>query len=214
MIECPWCGTHYQEFQPNCDNCGGSLPRPVVPEPVEPAEPAVELSEPPPPPRAVPARVIWRILLIDGWAITGLVFTILGVVFGGIGGVLTLTLVAAFVGIPFALLGLLFLGSGVPLLLWRYQQARKIVDVLERGAAVLGEVVTVSQNFQVQINGRYPWTVKYRYRAGGRPHRGQVTTLSRPDLSRQPGRPVYVLHLPDDPEQSTLYPSPFGYFGV
>jgi membrane protein implicated in regulation of membrane protease activity len=214
MITCPWCGTHYQEFQPNCDNCGGSLPLPAPPEPVEPAELAPEMAAPPPPPRAVPPQVLWRILLIDGWAISGLVFAILGLTFGVTGAALTLTLVAAFVGIPFAGMGLLFLSAGVGLLIWRYQEAHKVVDVLQRGVAVVGEVVRVSQNFQVQVNGRYPWTIEYRYQASGRLFQGKVTTLSQPDLSQQPGRPAYVLHLPDAPGESTLYPSPFGYFGL
>ncbi len=25
MVICPWCGTNYPAFQPNCDKCGGPL---------------------------------------------------------------------------------------------------------------------------------------------------------------------------------------------
>jgi membrane protein implicated in regulation of membrane protease activity len=171
-------------------------------------------ASPPSPPRNVPSQVIWRILLTDGWAIAGLVFTLLGFIFGVLGTALTLSLVAAFVGLPFAGLGALFLLAATLLLAWRYQVAHKTVEVLEQGEATLGEISNVYQNFHVRVNGRYPWTVEYRFAVSGSPHRGQVTTLSRPDLSQQPGRPVYVLYMRDTPGQNTIYPSPYGYFGL
>ena len=90
MVTCPWCGTSYPVFQPNCTNCGGSLPLPdsghapaAMPRP----------AAPPPPPRDVPGQVVWRILLSDGWGITGLVFGLLGLIFGVLGVALTRWLV-------------------------------------------------------------------------------------------------------------------------
>ena len=56
--------------------------------------------------------------------------------------------------------------------------------------------------------------MEYDYEVNGRLYNGKVTTLSMPDLSQQPGSPVYVLHMRDDPEQSTIYPSPYGYYGL
>jgi membrane protein implicated in regulation of membrane protease activity len=211
MITCPWCGTNYVSFQSNCDNCGGSLPLPAEMVATAPAE---SLAPPPPPPRNVPRQALWRILFTDGWSVAGAVFSLLGFIFGVLGTALTVTLVAAFVGLPFAGLGVLFLGAGIPMLVWRYQMAYRTVEVLEQGEATVGEIVDVYQNYQVRVNGRYPWTVQYRYEVGGREYSGRVTTLSRPDLSQQPGRPVYVLHMQDDPGQSTLYPSPYGYYGL
>jgi len=210
VVTCPWCGTSYPSFRSNCKSCGGSLRRPTENATVAATQPAT----PPLPPRNVPSQVIWRILLTDGWAIAGLVFILLGLIFGVLGTALTLSLVAAFVGLPFAGLGALFLLTAVLLLAWRYHVARRTVKVLERGEATLGEISKVYQNYHVQVNGRYPWTVAYRFAASGRECHGQVTTLSQPDLSQQPGKPVYVLYMRDDPSQNTIYPSPYGYFGL
>jgi membrane protein implicated in regulation of membrane protease activity len=162
----------------------------------------------------VPRQVIWHILSTDGWTIAALVFSLLGLVFGAVGTILTISVVAAFVGLPFAGLGVLFLGAGIPIVVWRYQMAHQTVEVLEQGEATVGEILSVRQNYHVRVNGRYPWTVEYRYQVSGREFGGKVTTLSRPDLSQQPGRPVYVLHMRDDPSQSTIYPSPYGYYGL
>ena len=210
-ITCPWCGTSYTEFQSTCDQCGGSLPLPAqdAPEPVT-AQPVA----PPPPPRQVPRRTVWRILLADAWMISSLIFLLLGAIFFPLGVALTIAVVTAFVGVPFAVIGLLFLVAAVPILVWRYKVASQTVEVLQHGRATLGEVVTVLQNYQVRINGRHPWTVIYRYDAGGQEFRGKVTTLSQPDLSQQAGQPVYVLQIPHDPGQSTIYPNPYGYYGL
>ena len=184
MVTCPWCGTNYTSFQPNCDNCGGSLP---LPPEMGPSASSATLATPPPPPRDVPRQAVWHILSSDGWAISGLVF---------------------------ALLGLVFLCGGIAILVWRYQMAHRTVELLREGEATLGEIVSVTQNYHVRVNGRYPWTVEYDYEVDGRLYNGKVTTLSMPDLSQQPGSPVYVLYGPDDPDQSTPYPSPYGYYGL
>jgi len=155
-----------------------------------------------------------RILFADVWSSMALVFSLLGLVFGVVGAALTISLIAAFVGVPFLGLGIIFLGAGIAVLVWRYQTAQRIVELLEQGEATLGEVLGVQQNFQIRVNGRYPWTVAYRYEVNGEQYSGQVTTLSRPDLSQQPGGPIYVLHMKDDPAQNTIYPSPYGYYGV
>jgi membrane protein implicated in regulation of membrane protease activity len=211
MITCPWCGTNYASFQPNCDNCGGSLPLP----PETATTPSSRASSaPPPPPRSVPSRAVWHILFSDAWAISALVFSLLGFVFTAIGIPMAVSLVAAFVGLPFTALGLLFLGGGLAVLVWRYRVCDRTVELLREGEATLGEIVSVIQHYHVRVNGRYPWTVEYDYEVDGDLYSGKVTTLSQPDLSQQPGSPVYVLFLRDDPAQSTVYPSPYGYYGI
>lgn len=211
MITCPWCGTSYTTFQPNCDNCRGPLPLPVEATPEAHTEP---LPVPPPAPRALPPNYLWRILYTDGGAITAGVFGLLGSIFGLVGAILTLTIVAAFVGLPFLGLGILFLIASVPLIIWRYQAAATTLTVLREGEPILGQIMDVYQNYHVQINGRSPWTLTYRFEAEGREYIGKVTTLSMPDLRQQPGKPVYVLHLPGDSAQNTLYPMPYGYYGL
>jgi hypothetical protein len=206
MITCPWCGTHYAKFQPNCKNCGGSLPHPPSPE-------AGALPAPPPPPRQVPRGYARRILFTQGGGIVGLVFAILGAVFFPLGVGLSLAVVTLFVGLPFLILGLAFLGVGLGLLAWRYRRAQATVEVLRDGHAVLGEIAQVYENLHVQVNGRFPWTIGYRFEVHGHGYAGRVTTLSRPGLGEQPGKPVYVLYAAGDPEQNTIYPNPYGYYG-
>ena len=215
MITCPWCGTNYLEFQSNCDNCGGSLPLPVdsMPEP-EPAAIREQLPAPPLPPRQIPDKVTRRILLTDAGAIVGFVFSLLGTIFFVVGLLLTIALVTAPVGIPFAGLGLLFFAVGAGLLIWRYQHTRQIVGILRNGQAALGDITGVTQNIMVSVNNRHPWVIQYRFKVHGKSHYGKVSTLSQPDLSQRPGKPVYVLYLHDQPDQNTLYPSPYGYFGL
>ena len=211
MITCPWCGTNYMTFQPNCKNCGGSLPLPAE----QSAGPsATGISIPPPAPRKVPRNYAWRILLTDGWGIAGLVFLLLGAVFGIVGLGLIMGIVTAFVGLPLAALGVVFFVGGGGILIWRYERARQTVKVLEEGDAVLGKIVEVYQNWNVEINGRHPWTVVYDYGVSGQEYGGKVTTLSRPDLQQEPGKGVYVLYSRVKPEQSTIYPYPYGYYGV
>lgn len=208
-ITCPWCGTNYTSFQPNCDNCGGTLP---LPGPAEATAP--HLRVPPPAPRQVPRNYVGRLLLVDGAAIVGGIFLLLGLIFGLVGLVLTITIVAAFVGLPFLGLGIVFSLVAVPLLVWRAQAAQRTAEVLRAGEPVLGQIVSVQQNYHVRVNGRYPWSIVYRFAVMGREYEGKASTLSQPDLSQQAGQPVYVLYARGNPEQSTIYPHPYGYYGV
>jgi len=211
MITCPWCGTNYTSFKPNCDNCGGSLP---LPPETAPTPPSSALSVPPPAPRNVPRQAFRNILFSDGLAVSALVFTLLGFVFTAGGLYLTTSEVAAPDAPCFVGMGLLFLCSGIVVLVWKYRVCARTVEVLREGEATVGEILSVIQNFGVRVNGRYPWTVKYRYEVDGDPYSGKVTTLSKPDLSQQRGSPVYVLFMRDDPTRSTIYPSPYGYYGI
>jgi len=162
----------------------------------------------------VPSNQVWRILSTDGWAITGGVFLLTGAIFGVTGVGLTVGIVTAFVGLPFAGLGMLMFGAGIGLVVGRYQKAQRTVEVLKEGEAALGEIAEVYQSLQVKVNGRHPWTIVYRYEVGGQEYEGKVTTLMRPDLRQQTGKRVYVLHWPGEPGQSTIYPHPYGYYGI
>ncbi|MFC1997101.1 hypothetical protein ACFLXI_05775 [Chloroflexota bacterium] len=216
MITCPWCGTNYLEFQFNCNNCGGSLPLPPddAPEPVElAAAPEISLA-PPLPPRHIPSKVIGRIMLTDAGAITGGVFLLLGAIFLVVGIALVIPVVTLFVGLPFAGLGFIFFIVGGILFYLRYGHARQTVDILRDGQAALGEITHATQNYHVQVNNRYPWVIQYQFKVHGRTCRGKLSTLSQPDLSQQPGKPVYVLYQLDDPNKNTLFPSPYGYYGL
>ena len=209
MVTCPYCGTHYETFQPNCENCGASLPQPVV---IETEAHGEEMVKPPPAPRDVPRNYFWRVLISDGWALAGAILGLVGAIFGVVGFGLIVGVVTAFVGLPFAALGVLLFGFGIGLLIWRYQEAQKLKTVLEQGADVLGEIEYVRQILHVTVNGRHPWNIGYMFEVNGRLYQGKVTTLSQPDLSQRPGSDIYVLYQSENPDLNTIYPHPYAYF--
>jgi hypothetical protein len=204
MVTCPWCGTSYEAFRSNCRNCGGPLLAP--PGASEPPEEM--LPTPPLPPRPIADCFLWRLLLLDGWAIAALVFAVIGIMFAPLGLYLILGLVTAFVGVPFLLLGLIFLVLGIGLFLRRLSEARMTLRVLREGEAVRGEIVEVVENYSVRINGRHPWDIEYAFEAAGQTHRGRTRTLTPPGRRLQPGSPAFVLVLPGAPQHSALYPRP------
>lgn len=211
MVTCPWCGTSYAKFQPNCSNCGGSLP-PIA----DTAEGLVvgSLQAPPAAPRSLPRYYILRILFTDSAGIVGFILGFIGTIFFIVGAALIIGVVTAFIGLIFAALGGLFLLGGGILLTLRLQNAQQTVSVLRGGEAVLGEITDVYENIHVQVNGRFPWTILYRFKLDGREYANKVTTLSRPGWQQQPGKTVYVLYMPDQPEVNTIYPNPYGYLEV
>ena len=208
MITCPWCGTN-QEFQPNCTNCGGPLPKPPATRVVDVAAPDLdEVLMPPPPPREISDRYLWKLFFADGWSTAALVFVLLGVIFTFTGIPLTIGIVTAFVGIPFAAMGILFLAGGLGVCYWRYRNAQQVVDVMRTGEAVQGSILEVNEISNVEVNGRNPWTISYQFEKDGRLYEGKMTTLNFPGTSMQPGKKVCVLCLPGSPDKNTLYPRP------
>jgi hypothetical protein len=205
MVTCPWCGTSYEEFQSSCGRCGGPM---AIPGGQTAAGAEESPQVPPPPPRPIADRYVWKLLASDGWGIAALVFGILGAVFTLVGAALTLGIVTAFVGIPFLALGLLFLGGGAAVAVWRYQTARKIVGVLQTGEAVEGQITQVEQNLSVQVNGRSPWIIQYQFQSAGQTYTGRVSTLNTPGEALQPERRAYILYLPQEPQRNVLYPHP------
>jgi len=201
-ISCPYCGTKYLTFQPNCSNCGASLPLPDQAS-------AFDAGTPPPaPPRDISDSYIWRLMQQDGWAIAALVFALLGIIFAPLGIILTVAIITAFVGIPFALLGVLFLAAGIAILVWRYQTAQMVVKVLRNGQAARATIADVHQNYSVQINGRSPWIIQYQFAVEGQNYGGSVSTLDAPDERLAKGNSAWVLYLPGAPQTSSLYPHP------
>jgi hypothetical protein len=173
-----------------------------------PSVPAESIAVPPPAPRPISDSYVWRIMFTDGWAVSAFVFCLLGAIFCVVGIGLTLGIITAFIGIPFLLLGLGFLVVAVWVLSWRYKMAYRVVNVLRMGEAVRGQIVEVSENYSVRINGRHPWTIRYQFQVNGQDHAGSVSTLNPVGENFQPGKAVYVLYLPDVPELNSLFPHP------
>jgi hypothetical protein len=103
--------------------------------------------------------------------------------------------------------GLLFLIVSLPILWWRYNEAKQKLQAFQRGQPILGEITDIHINYNVRSGTRRPWVIHYRFQINGRDYEGRVNTLNREAANYQPKQPVYVLYLPDHPEQNTLYPS-------
>lgn len=205
MITCPWCGTNYLRFQSNCKNCGGILPLPGVDTA---GDAAVEYGSPPPPaPRVISDQYVRRIMWTDGWAVASGIVALLGAIFTGLGILLTLGIVTAFVGIPFVGFGVVMLAISSPILLRRRRAAQQTVEVLREGEVTEGEITEVRQNYTVRKNLQHPWIIGYRFQMNGKAYTGAVSSYNRPEELR-PGRPVYVIYLPDAPEHNAIYPHP------
>ncbi len=207
MVTCPWCGTNYQNFQSNCDRCGGPLALPSAA-----AAPAAGSlytpPTPPPAPRPVAPSYAVKLMWSDGTGVVGLVFLILGAVFSVVGGALTVGVITAFVGLPFLLLGLVFLVVGGGLAAARYQAAKRTVDVLRLGDAAPGKIARVEQNLAVRVNNQHPWNIWYHFQAQGQSFEGKVSTFNPPGPALQPGQPATVLYSPLAPQHNSLYPHP------
>ena len=163
---------------------------------------------PPPPPRSISNGYIWRLLLSDGAAIASGIIAFIGSIFTVLGGALTIAIITAFVGIPFLLLGLAFLIGGGVIFYKRYQAFEKIMLVLREGVAAVGEIVSVEENYNVEVNHRNPWNIAYRFQVNGQEYTDKVSTLNRPGAALQPEKPVSVLYLANEPEINSLYPHP------
>ncbi len=209
MISCPYCGTHFQTFQPNCKNCGGPLPE-IVPDPFQAVEDLLAPPPlvPPPPPRSISNAYTWKLLMIDGWSIGAFILVLTGGIMLVTGIGLIFGIVTAIVGIPLAFIGGAMFVGGLALGIWRYQEIQKIVNVLRFGESAPGQITNVQENTTVAINDRHPWTIEYDFVVGDRLFSGKVTTLTPPGLHLQTGRNVYVLYLPSNPALSSLFPHP------
>ena len=203
MITCPWCGTNYIAFQTNCQKCGGPMSPPAE-ETSSVAE--VSIPKPPPAPRPIADKFIWNLMMTNGWVIAGGVFAFIGGIFTVVGLSLTVAIITAFVGIPFLLMGIVFFGGGVAVIIWRYQETQKTIDVLRNGQPADGQIADMQENLNVRINHRHPWMIRYTFQANGQLYEGNVSTLRRPDF--QTGQKVCVLYLPQKPEYNALYPHP------
>ncbi len=166
MIICPWCGTNYIDFQSNCKNCGGPLQAAAEASSDSAADESPHT--PPPAPRPISDRYIWRLLFADGWAISAFVSGRVRIGFHPGGGRADHRYYHGFCGHPiFPAWILTFLLAGGGVIIWRYQQAQKIVNVLRVGQATQGQVVELQENNSVSVNGQHPWEIRYQFQAAG-----------------------------------------------
>jgi hypothetical protein len=67
------------------------------------------------------------------------------------------------------------------------------------GQSLAREIVSAVQCCDVWVIDRYPWTLEYDHEVVGALCGGKVIDLSQPDLSQQPGNPLYALFMRDRP---------------
>jgi uncharacterized protein DUF3592 len=162
---------------------------------------------PPDPPRSLPPQFVRRIRFTRNvFFIVGAAFLAAGLLFGP-------TFLA--VGLsgakgPFAILGVVFTlvfgGLGLVLALKGHRDAMATLRALQFGRAVVGAIRSVYYDTSVQINNRSPWAIEYSFVAGSRTLEGKARTWDDSARERQPGQPLHVLYLEEDPGQNTIYP--------
>jgi hypothetical protein len=167
--------------------------------------PAGNLPDLPSPPRVIPNRRIWWLVLTDGMWVGALILMFLGVVFAFIGPMVTRE---SLIGLPFLLIGLGMLGGGVVMLYRRIREAVQDVQLQRTGEAARGQISDVRPNYRVAINGQHPWIIRYTYQVQGQTLEGKLSTMKFMGGGVQPGRAVWVLYRADEPAKSTLYPHP------
>ena len=165
-----------------------------------PPRPGEGLGEPPPPvPRPLPKGFAFR----QKWSTN--VLALVGLIFFLVGSFISVVflIVGLFAGI---LLPLLFAIGGVVMLLIGRRAAARTLNAFVRGTAVEGKVFNVLQDQSLTVNGQHPWKLTYHFPVNGQVHEGAVVSFDSTITLRAAGQPLWVLYLPDDPEQNTAYP--------
>jgi hypothetical protein len=162
--------------------------------------PGTELGpEPPPAPRDLPrgfeARQMW---FGNPLALVGAIFLFVGLILFVV-FVLVLT-VAALFPLLFVILGWVLLRAG-------RKQSQRVLNAFRMGRAVKGSISEVHIDSTMQVNGRHPWRIHYTFpTVDGQRYEGHAVTFDSTAPNRQPGQPVWVLVVDDQPDQNTIYP--------
>jgi hypothetical protein len=107
----------------------------------------------------------------------------------------------------FAILPLGFGALGIYVLHGGRKEAVRILAAFRNGRAVKGEVVEVLVDSPYQVKGQHPWRIVYAFKSKhGKKHRGAAITFDPNAPNRQPGQPLWVLMVDENPEQNTIYP--------
>ncbi len=196
-IICPWCGQRNPSDALSCQHCGGTLPNPG-------ADPG---PEPPPPPRPLPKGYRQRMLFKNSpLLLIGLIFSGVGLgslcLFAVIGAATGMLLMVGIAG----LIGLIFVLIGAPMAYAGWKGALDKIRPYENGVHALGEISEIFRDVSVTVNGRNPWAVTYLYTVDGQTLEGRVTTWKYAPKMLKTGYHVHVLYLPEDPQQSVIYP--------
>ena len=198
-INCPWCKQRTTETALECRRCGGPLTPPLGDDP--------GLS-PPLPPRALPQgykrrmffsnsvlSLVGGIFLMVGLPI-GIIFTILGIT---LPGMVLFIIIGGSLGSIFTLLGGGMVYFGI-------QEVLGKIRPYEHGQAAVGEVIDIYRDHSISMNGRNPWAILYSFKAHGQPYQGKELSWKFNPKTQAVGNKLYVLFMPDDPDQNVIYP--------
>jgi len=189
MTTCGWCGTSYAQWQSKCSSCGGPLP----------PQPGMGIGpEPPPAPRKLPKGFAFRVKWSRNIAVLGGLFCM------AISSLMLFAMIKAKTW--FAVVPGLFDFAGVCLFIAGRKRAVGILRAFRRGATSEGKISEVSLDTTQSVNGRHPWKLVYQFPVGEELHEGSFVSFDSVVGSRSSGQPVWVLYVPSDPTQSTLYP--------
>lgn len=199
FINCPWCSQRVPDTDLDCRQCGGPLPPPIGDDPGP---------SPPLPPRKLPAGYKRRMLFTNEvFPLVGLIFLLIGFPLGLIFIILGIVLPGMWVFIVgggsvggiFTLLGGAMLFAGI-------QSGLRKIRPFEHGQATVGEVVELFRDRSIQVNGRNPWRIIYTFKVHGAPYEGKVLSWQHAPQSQAVGNKIFVLYMPDDPDQNVVYP--------
>ena len=176
IATCPWCETQIPDT--SFTNCPNCGGTLSFSQGSDPGP------RPPNAPRELPKKFIKKIKYTNNvWTILGIVFTF------------------AFIWtIVLSIVGIIFWRKGLRI-------AREELNPLMNGNAVHGTITNVSQNTSVKVNGRSPTTIEFSFEANGQKMTGDVGNLfDQASLMKRPGDKIWVVYMPDDPNQSSIWP--------
>ena len=197
-VTCPWCKYHWPAIAAAaaCGNCGGALPAPPGPS---------RGLAPPAAPRRLPERYTRELLGSKNvGAIVGTIFAAFGALFAVLGVGLCFVLLP--LGLGFFGFGALFGTIGGLVRSGSRRSALRQIDALTRGFVSEGQLVSVRQDLSVSINGRSPYRIEYVFYVNGQALGGSTRGWDVVNALRQPGEPLWVVFLPEDPTNNSIWP--------
>lgn len=154
--------------------------------------------EPPSPPRRLPKGFAFRTRFSANIA------TIAG---GGFFLIASLFFIAALKAKSWAaLVPLFFMTGGFFMFRLGWVHASRVLRAFRRGLAIRGEVYECRLDRTQSMNGEHPFKLTWHFTVEGQQYEGTLTSFDSTLGSRARGQPVWVLYVPKDPAQNTLYP--------
>lgn len=156
----------------------------------------------PPPPPASPRELPAGYEFHSKWSgniavIIGLIFTVLSALF---------TYAALLHKSWGAVVPGLMLLAGFSVFRYGRNKAVRIIRAARHGTAIAGEVASLNIDTTMSVNHKHPWKLAYHFTVDGHVWEGTVVTFDTTVAKKHHGQPLWVVYMPDDPAQNSLYP--------